>query len=112
MLRFSKRALQTAATETSLGWAQRSVPQTRISRLSNGFTIATEATPGSQTASVGVFIDAGSRFETPETNGAAHFCEHMFFKGSAKTSQLALETGIENMVWPLVPLYIRCFSID
>ena len=29
---------------------------------------------------VGLWIDAGSRFETAENNGVAHFLEHMIFK--------------------------------
>jgi predicted Zn-dependent peptidase len=29
-------------------------------------------------------LAAGSRYETPETNGIAHFSEHMFFKGTEK----------------------------
>ncbi|KAH9262145.1 hypothetical protein BASA82_000800 [Batrachochytrium salamandrivorans] len=45
------------------------VPETKVTRLSNGFTIATEANPNNQTATVGVWIDAGSRFETEKTNG-------------------------------------------
>jgi hypothetical protein len=32
------------------------------------------------TATVGVFIDAGSRYETAETSGTAHFLEHLTFK--------------------------------
>src|SRR5689334_762138 len=31
-----------------------------------------------------VMLAAGSRYETPETNGIAHFAEHMFFKGTEK----------------------------
>lgn len=33
-----------------------------------------------ETATVGVFIDAGSRYESAETSGTAHFLEHMTFK--------------------------------
>jgi hypothetical protein len=33
-----------------------------------------------ETATVGVYIDAGSRYETEANNGAAHFLEHMNFK--------------------------------
>ena len=29
---------------------------------------------------VGLWIDAGSRYETEENNGVAHFLEHMIFK--------------------------------
>jgi predicted Zn-dependent peptidase len=43
-------------------------------------TVATESNPSAQTATVGVFIDAGSRAETAKNNGAAHFLEHMAFK--------------------------------
>ena len=33
-----------------------------------------------ETATIGVFIDAGSRYETAANNGTAHFLEHMIFK--------------------------------
>lgn len=42
--------------------------------------IATEHSPWAQTSTVGVWIDAGSRFETDRTNGTAHFLEHLAFK--------------------------------
>eukprot|EP00300_Choanocystis_sp_HF-7_P001236 c10998_g1_i1.p1 GENE.c10998_g1_i1~~c10998_g1_i1.p1 ORF type:complete len:414 (+),score=82.89 c10998_g1_i1:335-1576(+) len=48
-------------------------------------------------ATVGVYINAGSRYESPETNGTAHFLEHMAFKGTAKRSQFELEKEIEDM---------------
>lgn len=35
---------------------------------------------GAPTATVGLWIDAGSRCETDENNGVAHFMEHMAFK--------------------------------
>ncbi|XP_077211416.1 putative mitochondrial-processing peptidase subunit beta, mitochondrial [Tasmannia lanceolata] len=74
-----------------------SAPQTRITTLPNGLRVATESTLSSRTATVGVWIDAGSRFETDETNGTAHFLEHMFFKGTEKRSVRVLEEEIENM---------------
>ena len=46
---------------------------------------------------MGLWIDAGSRFETQETNGVAHFLEHMAFKGTKKRTQKELELQIENM---------------
>ncbi|GFY88508.1 insulinase (Peptidase family M16) protein [Actinidia rufa] len=59
-----------------------SSPQTRITTLPNGLRIATESSLAARTATVGVWIDAGSRFETDDTNGGvAHFLEHMIFKG-------------------------------
>jgi mitochondrial-processing peptidase subunit beta len=72
-------------------------PLTELSTLSNGLTIATEAQPHAQTATIGVWIDAGSRAETDKTNGTAHFLEHMAFKGTGKRSQHALELEVENL---------------
>ena len=65
--------------------------------MSNGLTVATEAQPHSQTATVGVWIDAGSRAESDKTNGTAHFLEHMAFKGTGRRSQHALELEVENL---------------
>ncbi|KAI1774807.1 mitochondrial-processing peptidase subunit beta [Hypoxylon cercidicola] len=65
--------------------------------LKNGLTIATEYSPWAQTSTVGVWIDAGSRAETEETNGTAHFLEHLAFKGTQKRTQRQLELEIENM---------------
>ncbi|KAK7287320.1 hypothetical protein RIF29_00557 [Crotalaria pallida] len=72
-------------------------PETRVTTLPNGLRVATESNLGFKTATVGVWIDAGSRFETEETNGTAHFLEHMIFKGTAKRTARELEEEIENM---------------
>lgn len=72
------------------------VPETRVTELDNGMRVATEDS-GLETCTVGVWIDAGSRYENPSTNGVAHFLEHMAFKGTAKRSQTQLELEIENM---------------
>lgn len=55
------------------------VPETRVTTLSNGLRVATEHSD-SETATVGLWIGAGSRFETQANNGVAHFLEHMIFK--------------------------------
>jgi processing peptidase subunit beta len=72
-------------------------PLTEVSTLSNGLTVATEAHSHAQTATVGVWIDAGSRAETDKTNGTAHFLEHMAFKGTKSRNQHALELEVENL---------------
>jgi len=72
------------------------VPETKVTELENGMRVASEDS-GLETCTVGVWIDAGSRYEKPETNGVAHFLEHMAFKGTTKRSQTQLELEIENM---------------
>ncbi|XP_008805107.2 probable mitochondrial-processing peptidase subunit beta, mitochondrial [Phoenix dactylifera] len=74
-----------------------SAPETRVTTLPNGLRVATESALASRTATVGIWIDAGSRFETEETNGTAHFLEHMIFKGTADRTVRQLEEEIENM---------------
>ena len=59
----------------------------QVTTLPNGLRVASESTPFAETASVGVWIDAGSRYETDDNNGAAHFLEHMAFKGTKVSSQ-------------------------
>mmetsp|Transcript_52033 Transcript_52033/g.89353 ORF Transcript_52033/g.89353 Transcript_52033/m.89353 type:complete len:501 (+) Transcript_52033:85-1587(+) len=73
-----------------------SAPDTKITTLPSGLRVATEERHG-ETASVGVWIDAGSRYETAENNGAAHFLEHLAFKGTKRRTQQGLEVEIENM---------------
>ncbi|XP_074280716.1 putative mitochondrial-processing peptidase subunit beta, mitochondrial [Silene latifolia] len=72
-------------------------PTTRITTLPNGLRVATESNLAAKTATVGVWIDAGSRFESDETNGTAHFLEHILFKGTERRSVRDLEEEIENM---------------
>ncbi|XP_074279544.1 putative mitochondrial-processing peptidase subunit beta, mitochondrial [Silene latifolia] len=72
-------------------------PATRITTLPNGLRVATESNLAVKTATVGVWIDAGSRFESDETNGTAHFLEHILFKGTERRSVRVLEEEIENM---------------
>lgn len=86
------------ATNTSPTYDEilNNVPETRVTTLSNGLRVATEDY-GLPTCTVGIWIDAGSRYETEKTNGTAHFLEHMAFKGTKKRSQTALELEVENM---------------
>ncbi|KAG5637349.1 hypothetical protein H0H81_004908 [Sphagnurus paluster] len=88
----SPRSLRTFATAHNIPG-----PFTEVSTLANGLTVATEAQPHAQTATVGVWIDAGSRAETDKTNGTAHFLEHMAFKGTGRRSQHSLELEVENL---------------
>eukprot|EP00894_Picocystis_sp_ML_P002332 jgi/Pico_ML_1/52849/g3495.t1 len=72
-------------------------PPTEVTTLANGLRVATETVPFAQTATVGVWIDAGSRFETAKSNGTAHFLEHMAFKGTKTRTTKGLEEEVENL---------------
>jgi predicted Zn-dependent peptidase len=52
--------------------------------LPNGVRVVTAPMPQAKSVACFVMLAAGSRYETRETNGIAHFTEHMFFKGTER----------------------------
>jgi predicted Zn-dependent peptidase len=62
--------------------------------LDNGLRVLTADMPQVQSVTCMIMLAAGSRYETPETNGIAHFAEHMFFKGTERRPT-AREIGME-----------------
>ncbi len=66
--------------------------------LDNGVRVLTAPMPQAQSVACFVMLAAGSRYETPETNGIAHFAEHMFFKGTERRpSARAISTEIDSI---------------
>jgi predicted Zn-dependent peptidase len=60
------------------------VPVFERQTLDNGLRLLTADMPQVPSTTCFVFLAAGSRYETAETNGIAHFSEHMFFKGTER----------------------------
>lgn len=69
----------------------------RLSTLANGLRVVTHEMATLETASVGVWIGAGTRNEPAEINGVAHLLEHMAFKGTRRRSAADIATEIENV---------------
>src|SRR5437762_1110642 len=63
--------------------------------LANGLRIVTDRIDTVDTASLGLWVDVGTRHEAPEVNGAAHFLEHMACKGTERRSARAIAEEIE-----------------
>lgn len=91
-----------------------------ITTLPNGLRIVTENMPGLQSASVGLWVQAGGRHERPEQNGIAHFLEHMAFKGTKRRTSLQIAEEIEDVGGyinaytskEMTAYYARCLSAD
>ncbi len=66
-----------------------------ITQLANGMTIVSDTMAHMQSASVGVWVDTGSRHEDPITHGISHMLEHMAFKGTKRRSARAIVEEIE-----------------
>lgn len=58
--------------------------QYKKSILSNGVRVVSENIPYVRSVAVGIWVGAGSRFESDEYSGISHFLEHLFFKGTEK----------------------------
>jgi processing peptidase subunit alpha len=58
---------------------------TQVTTLPNKIRVATENTPG-HFASVGLYIDAGTRYETSLTSGVSHFLDRLAFRVSLGAS--------------------------
>uniref|UniRef100_A0A4W3JZL3 Ubiquinol-cytochrome c reductase core protein 1 n=1 Tax=Callorhinchus milii TaxID=7868 RepID=A0A4W3JZL3_CALMI len=88
----------TSRCQSAVSYAQTTLnfPETRITTLENGLRVASEETDH-PTCTVGVWIDAGSRYENQKNNGVSNFLEHMIFKGTKTRSQSALEQEVESL---------------
>jgi predicted Zn-dependent peptidase len=69
----------------------------RITTLDSGLRVVSEAMPRLETASLGVWVDVGTRYEPAEVNGVAHLLEHMAFKGTTSRSARAIAEEIERV---------------
>ncbi|MCD4691682.1 MAG: insulinase family protein [Calditrichales bacterium] len=65
--------------------------------LDNGLTVVSEHIPSVRSLSLGVWVKAGSRYESAQNNGVAHFLEHIFFKGTKKRSALKIAQSLEEL---------------
>ena len=86
--------------------------------LPNGARILTEEIPGVRTAALGFFVGTGSRHEKAAENGAAHFIEHMTFKGTARRDAGALAREMDAIggqvnaytTKEMTSYYLRCLD--
>lgn len=65
--------------------------------LDNGLTLVSQHMPHLRSVSIGVWITAGSRFESADTMGIFHFIEHCVFKGTKHRSALQIAKSLENV---------------
>jgi predicted Zn-dependent peptidase len=66
-----------------------------VTCLPSGLVIVTDAMPHLETASLGVWVGAGSRDERPDEHGISHLLEHMAFKGTSRRSARQIAEEIE-----------------
>src|SRR5882757_3593133 len=60
-------------------------------------TVITERMTQVRSISIGVWLTRGSRHETAERGGIAHFVEHMLFKGTTSRSAEDIAQAIDSI---------------
>jgi len=65
--------------------------------LDNGLRFVTESMPHVRSVSIGVWLTRGSRHETDDLSGIAHFVEHMLFKGTTSRSAEDIAQTIDSV---------------
>ena len=65
--------------------------------LDNGIRVISEYIPQAHSISLGIWVTTGSRHDTVENNGVAHFIEHLLFRGTAKRSALDVAREIDSV---------------
>ena len=65
--------------------------------LPNGLTIITEQMQHIRSASIGIWLQTGSRDEDPEWNGISHFIEHMVFKGTTHRTAEEIARQVDSI---------------
>jgi predicted Zn-dependent peptidase len=63
--------------------------------LPGGLRVVTEYIPSVRSASVGVWVDVGSRDEGPSVAGAAHFLEHLLFKSTPTRTAVEIAQAVD-----------------
>ncbi|MCF3961370.1 M16 family metallopeptidase [Streptomyces fuscigenes] len=67
----------------------------RRTTLPGGLRVVTETLPTVRSATFGIWVQAGSRDETPALGGATHYLEHLLFKGTKQRSALDISSAID-----------------
>ena len=65
--------------------------------LPNGLRVVTERMPHVRTAAMGLWVNAGSRYEAASQHGISHFLEHLFFKGTETRSALEIAQAADEI---------------
>ena len=66
-----------------------------LTRLPSGLSVVTDRMPHLESATLGVWIGAGSRDEAPDEHGISHLLEHMAFKGTKRRTARQIAEAIE-----------------
>ncbi|CAN5401568.1 pitrilysin family protein [soil metagenome] len=65
--------------------------------LPGGLRVVTEQMAGARSATIGVWVNVGSRDENATLHGCSHFLEHLLFKGTHERSALDISVALDEV---------------
>src|SRR5216683_6003181 len=65
--------------------------------LPNGVRVLTEPMPQMVSATIGIWVENGSRYEHERQNGVSHFIEHLLFKGTKKRTAAQIAEQFDSV---------------
>jgi predicted Zn-dependent peptidase len=78
-----------------------------VTHLDNGLRVATAELPHMASVAVGLWVGVGGRYESAELSGAAHFIEHLLFKGTTRRTAREISEAVEG-----VGGYLNAFTTE
>ena len=98
-MRTMQRTTQKTGTTRTLSTVRDSegaiTSRVRRTVLPGGLRVVTEQMAGARSATIGVWVDVGSRDETTKLHGCSHFLEHLLFKGTHERSALDISVALD-----------------
>jgi predicted Zn-dependent peptidase len=69
----------------------------RVSKHKSGLTVVTVEMPHMASVSLGLWVGVGGRYEPAALSGAAHFIEHLLFKGTRRRTAKQISQDVEGI---------------
>ncbi len=76
---------------------ERLYPGTSLAELPNGLRVLVEEVPSTRSASLGIWVKAGSRDDPDPLPGLAHFLEHLLFKGTTSRDAMGISRAVDGI---------------
>jgi processing peptidase subunit beta len=117
--KFSSVRYASSATSPAYEALKNNGDQSNLTSLDNGFRVASHSN-GKSVATVGVWIDSGSRYENSDNNGVASLFEHLMYSGTSKKDAQQLQIQLAKLGANLnsvttrdhTAYYVECLSGD
>lgn len=91
------RPAANAATTAAMRDALSRVPPTTVSKIGNGVRVAAEENPNAKFATVGIWVESGSRYDTRHESGLTKVLHHCGLQGTTSADRASIARSIDEL---------------